>query len=482
VTRTDGPRFHLSPPVGWMNDPNGLVFVGGKLHAFFQHNPEAPRWGRMQWGHAVSRDLLTWEYLPTALKPGARGPDRSGCWSGCMVFDAAGKPVIFYTGVAMTRGIRRPSILRATSDDGLTTWRKDPGPPVIADPPPDVLPDAMRDPFVWRDAQGWAMLLGAGTTRGNGAVLLYRSDDLEKWRYVGPFLTTESVVTTDRSVDVEEIDSRCWECPQLVRLDGADVLIVSVVDRAPRVRPAHVMAFTGTVSGDQFVVGHSERLGLGPDFYAPAAVRAPDGRQLLLGWVPEDPPPPGSERTWAGSLTFPRVISLGQGGRVHITLAAEVERLRDSAIRLPEELVQAGKPWRVDIEGGYFEMRLTLRSLDATAIRIDINGPAGTAAEIYFTPATRRLTVARTTRVAAAGREMRGSTILPPSDHDEVRLRLLLDGSVLEVTADQVVTATARLPEVGGSGRSVVCASIGGDSRVGGVELAELVGPAGVAD
>ncbi len=32
-------RFHLQPPVGWLNDPNGLCVYGGQYHAFFQYGP-----------------------------------------------------------------------------------------------------------------------------------------------------------------------------------------------------------------------------------------------------------------------------------------------------------------------------------------------------------------------------------------------------------------------------------------------------------
>ncbi len=470
--RTDGdrPQLHLTPLSGWMNDPNGLAFHDGRLHAFFQHEPDQPRWGRMRWGHAASSDLMTWEHLPIALEPGARGPDRLGCWSGSLVVDDSRLPMIFYTGVVRRQGMRVASICRATSRDDLRTWTKDPGGPVIKRPPAGIRPDAFRDPFVWRDDEGWAMLLGAGTFDRRGAVLLYRSADLRGWRYVAPFLTTEDVVAAEPFLAVDDIDSPCWECPQLVRLGTVDVLIVSVVDRAPAVRPAHVVAFEGQVVGQRFVVHHAERLGLGPDFYAPAMVTAPDGRRLLFGWVPEDPPARGASRTWAGSLTLPRVLTLDSAGRLRITLAGEVDRLADPPTRLPDVAVRDGEPWAHTFQGGPFELRATLVPDGAASIRIDVAGVSGTAADIRFDPRERRLTVSRMGRVLVAGRDQHGSTVLPQTPDGVVRLRLVLDGSVLELAADERVTATARLPGIAEGSRTISCTAFGGAARL--VDLA----------
>ena len=67
------PQFHFSPPENWMNDPNGMVFYKGEYHLFYQYHPESTVWGPMHWGHAVSKDLISWEHLDIALEPDHNG-------------------------------------------------------------------------------------------------------------------------------------------------------------------------------------------------------------------------------------------------------------------------------------------------------------------------------------------------------------------------------------------------------------------------
>lgn len=81
------PQFHLFPPQGWMNDPNGLCQFKSVYHAFYQYTPEWPANELRFWGHAVSKDLLSWETLPIAISPDT-ACDKDGVFSGSAWIEA----------------------------------------------------------------------------------------------------------------------------------------------------------------------------------------------------------------------------------------------------------------------------------------------------------------------------------------------------------------------------------------------------------
>ena len=99
ISAAERPAYHLTPYVGWMNDPNGFSFYHGKYHLFYQYNPYATQWGPMHWGHAVSTDLLHWEYLPCAIAPDSPSDNGPGCFSGSATELDDGRQLLLYTSV-----------------------------------------------------------------------------------------------------------------------------------------------------------------------------------------------------------------------------------------------------------------------------------------------------------------------------------------------------------------------------------------------
>ena len=119
------PYFHLAPPVGWMNDPNGLCRCGEWYHVFYQYGPFDPEGGVKHWGHYRSRDLLRWEKCPVLLFPSDTW-DLHGVFSGSALVED-GVMYLYYTGNVLSAGAhdyitsgRGHNTALAVCRDGLT--------------------------------------------------------------------------------------------------------------------------------------------------------------------------------------------------------------------------------------------------------------------------------------------------------------------------------------------------------------------------
>lgn len=321
-------HYHLQTPGGWLNDPNGLCYFKGYYHVFYQYHPYSAEWGPMHWDHARSHDLIHWEELPVALVPGDP-EDTGGCFSGSAIVKDD-RLYLIYTGHHYYGDGDQDHFWEnqnvAYSDDGIN-FIKYSGNPVIESP--DDITQHFRDPKVWaHDGQYYLIVGSQDKPNQAGRVLLYQSPDLLNWQLLGP-------ITTASSADTEGF---MWECPDLFHLNGQDVLVFS-----PMGIPAqghnflnlnHVGAVLGALDYPtrQLDRGSLREIDHGHNFYAPQSFLAPDGRQMMYGWMSsfEDPYPEQADG-WCGCLTVPReyVIKHHHLGMVPV---AELKQLCQEAI------------------------------------------------------------------------------------------------------------------------------------------------------
>jgi beta-fructofuranosidase len=326
------PQFHLLPAANWMNDPNGPIYWKGRYHMFFQYNPNAAVWGDMHWAHAISPDMIHWKHLPVALAPTPGGPDADGCFSGTAVVQN-GVPTFIYTGVAKAsfadatlrdsqNNFKETQLYATSNDPELRTWTKRPA-PVIAAPPKDMAVTGFRDPAPWREPSlaggAWLMAVGSGTKDKGGAVLLYKSADLQNWEYLH-VVASGSKTGGDAANPVDSGDM--WECPDLFPLGNKHVLIYSTQGK--------VFWKTGELDAKELVF-HEQQSGVldHGSFYAPKTQLDKSGNRILWGWIPETRTAAEySASGWAGLMSLPRVLTLGADGRLRIGVASSVEKLR----------------------------------------------------------------------------------------------------------------------------------------------------------
>jgi beta-fructofuranosidase len=335
--------YHLRPARGWLNDPNGLVHHDGRWHVFFQHNPEGPVHDRIHWGHTSSADLMTWTEHPVAFGPTPGGPDAFGCWSGVYVHGLE-RPAVAYTGVVDATAVSTVCLRWGSPD--LMSWSQ---PLVVAEQPRGAGIAVMRDPYLFeRGGHRWA-LVGAGLEEGSPAVLLYRCDDIRRWDFVQAWLTAQdSVLRAALPADV-------WECPQLVEVEGAPVLVLSLHDRGRLADVVTVSArWVEGAPSPQLTPLSVGLLDRGSAYYAPQAVADPaGGAPLVLGWVREDDQDP-AERDGAGCMSLPRRLVRVAGG----VSAALHERVREALSERDAQVWGAGSHLLVG------------------AVRVRLSGPA----------------------------------------------------------------------------------------------------------
>ncbi len=367
-------NYHLMGEMGWINDPNGFIEYKGRYHMFYQHYPYEPVWGPMHWGHAVSKDLIKWEYLPVALAPD-REFDKDGCFSGSAI-EKDGMLYLMYTGHVYTGEDKSKDYIQtqclAYSYDGIT-FEKLVSNPVIdtySIPANASLRD-FRDPKIFKADGCYYTLIGSKDKNENGQVLLYKSKDLKKWEYVNCLSKSHGSI------------GNTWECPDIFKLGDRDILVVSPQYLKPRGNEFNNLHSTiymlgnlnldcGTFSFDEFY-----SVDYGFDFYAPQTILDSKGRRIMLGWMDmwETPKPTQTDKhNWAGAMTLPREVVL-KGSRLYFKPVEEIADFRRneysvSNLKLSgEEVLQTiGDSYELDIcfdAQDALEFGLKLRVSDA---------------------------------------------------------------------------------------------------------------------
>ncbi|MFJ4209577.1 glycoside hydrolase family 32 protein [Paenarthrobacter sp. NPDC089675] len=337
------PRFHPRPAQGWINDPNGVSYINGRYHVFFQYNPESARHSQIHWGHVSSADLVHWEEHPVALAPQPGGPDSAGCWTGVVTLDGD-VPTAAYSGVKDHGGHSQVVIARGSSD--LVSWNQDGH--IAASMPSDPSVTAVRDPFIFTFNGSRYAVQGAGLADGRAALLLYSVDSLDEWKYQGIWLTTADPVAAAHT------PAEIWECPQLVEVPTASggstwvamfSLWLSGDDHEHANGVGHLI---GSLSSDPetglpvFTPVSGGKSDLGRDFYAPQILQLPSSAPaaLLWGWANEGPGRDGrrgrtqeeiDDAGWSGVLTHPRLLSVVEGALV-VAPAPEVSAYRGASV------------------------------------------------------------------------------------------------------------------------------------------------------
>ena len=440
------PQYHFTPKKNWMNDPNGLVYLNGEYHLFFQYNPEGTTWGHMSWGHAVSKDLLHWKELPVAIPE----DEKYSIFSGSAVVDTNnsagfGKDAIvaIYTSASNSSPVIQSQSI-AYSTDGGRTFTKYAGNPVI-----DLNMTDFRDPKVFWDEKRnrWAMVLVKSLEH---KVSIYSSTDLKVWKHESDFGPAANI-------------NGIWECPDLFELptEGSTqwVLVLSF-NPGGIYGGSGAQYFVGDFDGSKFTPKYDTTktnwLDYGQDNYAAVTYNnAPNNRRIMIGWMSNWQYASKLKATpWTGAMTIPHELSIanvdGEIKLIHKPIK-ELDSLRAKKVLAFKSENVKGFHSLKKLSGNQLDISLTITPGTSKTSGIRVLQSKDEVTEIGYDTTTHSVYVNRgATSLSETNVDLGGIQFLPIKLKDgSITLRILIDRSSVEVfTSDGVgVISDLAMPD-----------------------------------
>ena len=431
-------HYHFQAPVGWMNDPHGLIQFNGKYHLFYQHHPFSGKLGTMHWGHAVSDNLINWEHLPTALAPSEPydGWDGGGIFTGSAI-EHEGELLLFYTGCAEDRQVQ----CLARSKDGVNFIKSDHN-PILSDPPKGINPHDFRDPKVWKHGGYFYMVTGVtdGVSNllepskyeinGFGKVCLHRSSDLHNWEFVNYLVESRGELGT------------MLECPNFFPLDGKWVLLFSPMGLLDR-QAIYLTGNFDEVTG-KFHWTTMGSVDWGFDYYAPQHFQDDLGRNIIMAWIGSWPFMPWcqgqyetSKLGWYGGISIPRQINLCSDGKIRSEPIPEIEQLRINPLRYGAHMIEDSAPFEFEAGDGVHGEILAnfdLTESSAEVIGFRIRGSVEQQTLLEFDLRLGEMIFDRKESGNISARERR--CVLESASQSKLFVRIFLDSISVEVFTD----------------------------------------------
>lgn len=291
--------YHMEPTIGWMNDPNGLIFVDGEFHLFYQSNVYDSRPNNMAWGHFISKDLVKYIETDIALYPDGYENGETGCFTGSSFIEDGELKIVYTKHLEEDRDRLNVETQFICTTIDKKVFTKELTPCVDENElPEELVRNDFRDPQIFFYNNRCYLIIGGRTNDHNGVFIVYsgpNSSSLHFDFYFGPYTSTRCMV----------------ECPSFVKVDGKDVIFFSSYANGEN---HGVYYIVGEFKPEEktFIVEGEGDLDFGDAFYAPKIIENYE-IPTLIGWHENWNK---SHKTnelghnWAGSFTYPRVLSV----------------------------------------------------------------------------------------------------------------------------------------------------------------------------
>lgn len=324
-------HFHMMPPTGWMNDPNGLCEFQGVNHIYFQYTPFLAGWGTKLWGHYTTKDWIHYKEEEPFLYPDEEW-DRDGVYSGS-AYTCEDGIHYFYTGNVklwdkdydyIMNG-REQNTIHVFSPDGKNIAYKKLV--MTNDDYPVNMSKHVRDPKIYKKDGRYYMIQGGRDAESYGCALLFCSDDLEHWKWYDTVRTAKPF-------------GYMWECPDLFEIDGQQIMTCCPqgVDQKgydyQNVYQCGYFPVEFDLKNKSYSFGKFQEFDKGFDIYATQTFADEAGRRILIGWMGIPDADYDNDATvaydWIHALTMPRELEWKDGKILQHPLK-EMKDLRKNA-------------------------------------------------------------------------------------------------------------------------------------------------------
>ena len=405
------PGYHFVVPEGIAMpfDPNGAIYWKSRYHLFYIFHDTRLGTKADHWGHVSSTDLFHWVHHPTGL--------LDGMYSGNCFINRDGVPTICYH----QKGLG--NALAVALDDDLNEWKKLESNPIT---PKTETGDEHHgrykswDPFGWLEGDTYYAIFGGGRPG------VAKSPALEgEWTYAGDLFA--------HGVDGVSLDEDV-SCADLFKLGGKDILLCISHRLGCRY-------YVGEWKDEQFhPESHTQMSWVDNSFFAPESLVDDRGRRIMWAWIMDDPQfGVRSQRGWSGTLSLPRVLTLGNDGRLRMDVPQEIETLRQDAFKKQDFALPADTDVTVDsISGNSLELSIEMEGTANSAYGVKVCvSPDGHEATSVFYDAREKLLKVDTRRSGPHDTPKAveaGPLELKPGER--LKLRVFVDRSVVEVFAN----------------------------------------------
>jgi beta-fructofuranosidase len=444
------PGYHFVTPEGFCMpfDPNGAIFWKGRYHLFYIFQDERSGENDHHWGHVSSTDMIHWRHHPTKL--------ISGMFSGNCFINKEGVPTMCYHQVG------QGNALAVAMDDELNEWKKLESNPITPKTEPgDEHHDKYRswDPYGWLEGDTYYAIFG-----GQRPAIAKSKTMQGPWEYVGDLLA-HAVEGVSINEDVS--------CADLFKI-GDKYMLLCISHRMG------CRYYLGQWKNEQFYPEFHEQMSwIDNAYFAPESLLDDKGRRIMWAWIFDDCPDEVREASgWSGTMGLPRVLWLGDDGMLRMAPPKELETLRYNKRSFTNLTIEADSEIPIkDVTGDSIELLLDVNTSNAQQVGVKVCcSPDGREQTlVYYDARDKKIKIDTSKSSLGDGRKSIEAGPFELKANEQLKLRVFIDKSVVEVFANDRQAVMRRIYPTQKDSLAVTIFSNGGKATVNSLQVWDIM-------